>query len=87
MSEKPPKPSNPARLPPVPVPPTPARPNVSYRLPTLRVGQHLVRLVDLLEALLGGGIRVDVRVPLLGELAEGALDLGVEAPRSTPRTW
>src|SRR6185436_1230993 len=46
-------------------------------LPTIRVGQDLVRLVDLLEPLLGGRFIVHVRVPLLGELAEGALDLGV----------
>ena len=46
-------------------------------LTTLRVGQDLVGLVDLLEPLLGLGVRVDVGVPLLGELAEGALDLGV----------
>ena len=46
-------------------------------LAAIRVGQHLVRLVDLLEALLRRGVRVDVGVPLLGELAERPLDLGV----------
>src|SRR4051812_6345012 len=45
--------------------------------PALRVGQDLVRLVDLLEPLLRFGIAVDVRVPLLGGLAERGLDLGV----------
>ncbi len=43
----------------------------------LGVGQDLVGLVDLLELFLRGRIRVDVGVPLLGELAVGALDLGV----------
>src|SRR6185436_13624163 len=42
-------------------------------LPLLRVGQHAVSLVDLLEPLIGAGFRVDVRMPLLGQLAEGAL--------------
>ena len=46
-------------------------------LSAVRVGQHLVRLVDLLEALLRRRVRVDVGVPLLGELAERPLDLGV----------
>ena len=46
-------------------------------LAALRVGQDLVGLVDLLEPLVRRRVRVDVRVPLLGELAEGALDLGV----------
>ena len=41
--------------------------------PPVRIGQDLVRLVDLLEAFLGLGLRVDVGMPLLGELAEGAL--------------
>ena len=47
------------------------------RLPALRVGQHLVGLVDLLEALVRLGRGVDVGVPLLGELAERALDVVV----------
>ena len=46
-------------------------------LAAVRVGQHLVGLVDLLEALLRRGVRVDVGVPLLGELAERSLDLGI----------
>ena len=57
-------------------------------LAPLGVAEDLVGLVDLLEAVLRGGIRVDVRVPLLGELAEGALDLGVvgaSARRRAPR--
>ena len=45
--------------------------------PSIRVGQDLVGLVDLLELFLRGRIGVDVGVPLLGQLAEGALDLGV----------
>ncbi len=45
--------------------------------PSIRVGQDLVGLVDLLELFLRGRIRVDVGVPFLGQLAEGALDLGV----------
>ena len=51
-------------------------------LAALWVGQDLVRLVDLLEPKVGAGLRVDVRVGLLGEPAEGALDLGV---RGIPR--
>ena len=46
-------------------------------LPALRVAEDLVGLVDLLEPLLRLGVRVDVRVPLLGELAERALDRGI----------
>jgi len=46
-------------------------------LPSLRVGQDLVGVVDLLEPLLGLRLRVDIGVPLLGELAEGALDISV----------
>ena len=46
-------------------------------LPALRVGQDLVGVVDLLEPLLGLRLRVDIGVPLLGELAEGALDISV----------
>ena len=77
MSEKPPKPAAPSKPPSVPVP-RDARPAEHVvRLPALRVGQDLVRLVDLLEARLRLGILVDVGVPLLGEPAEGALDLGV----------
>src|SRR5664280_1587947 len=55
----------------------PGRPEHVVRLAALRVGQDLVRLVDLLEALVGPGVAVDVRVPLLGQLAEGALDLRI----------
>ena len=47
------------------------------RLPAPRIGQDLVGLVDLLEAFLGSRIRVHVGVPLLGELAECLLDVGV----------
>ena len=46
-------------------------------LAPLGIGEDLVGLVDLLEPLRGGRVRVDVGVPLLGELAEGALDRGV----------
>ena len=46
-----------------------------HDLPLLRVGQHLVRRRDLLEALLRRRVRVDVRVQLPGELAVGPLDL------------
>ena len=77
MSEKPPKPLEPGAA-------RAARPAVDagpaervVARPALRVGQDLVGLVDLLEPLLGRRVRVDVRVPLLGELAERALDLGV----------
>ena len=55
----------------------PGRPEHVVRLAALRVGQDLVRLVDLLEALVGPRVAVDVRVPLLGQLAEGALDVRV----------
>src|SRR5262245_20782031 len=47
------------------------------RLATLRVGEDLVGLVDLLEALSSGRVGVDVGVPLLGQLPEGLLDVGV----------
>jgi hypothetical protein len=46
-------------------------------LAPLGIGQDLIGLVDLLEPLDRLGFGVDVRVPLLSELAEGALDLGV----------
>ena len=52
-------------------------PECVVALTTLRVGQDLVGLAGLLEPGLGLGVLVDVRMPLLGELAEGALDLGV----------
>src|ERR1035437_182555 len=41
------------------------------------IGQDLVGLVDLLEPPHRLGLGVDVGVPLLGELAEGALDVGL----------
>src|SRR3990170_9144216 len=45
-------------------------------LPLVRVGEHLVGAVDLLEALLGPGVAgVDVRVVLAGEPAERLPDL------------
>ena len=44
-------------------------------LPLLGVAQHVVRPRDLLEPLLGGGVRVDVGVQLAGQLAVGLLDL------------
>ena len=46
-------------------------------LPLLRVGQHLVRRRDRLEALLRVGVGVDVGVQLAGQLAVGLLDLVV----------
>src|SRR5829696_8478500 len=46
-------------------------------LAALRIGEDLVGLVDLLEPCLRLGLLVHVRVPLLREAAEGALDLGV----------
>ena len=54
----------------------------------LRVGEDLVRLGGLLEALLGGLVaRVLVRVELVGELAVGALQLlGSSRVRETPST-
>ena len=95
MSENPPKPSNPA--PPPPAPRRRARPvrTCRTRCRRSRVGQDLVGLVDLLEPLLGSRIGVDVRMPLLGELAEGALDVGVATRcarrrgpgRSRARSW
>ncbi len=44
------------------------------RCTTLGVGQHLVRLRRLAEALLGIGLLRDVGMELAGELAEGPLD-------------
>src|SRR5262249_7632526 len=43
--------------------------------PGLRIGQHVVRLGDLLEPILGSGIFVDVGMVLAGQLAVGLLDL------------
>src|SRR5262249_42737526 len=43
--------------------------------PGLRIGQHVVRLGDLLEPVLGSGILVDVGMVLAGQLAVGPLDL------------
>ena len=75
MSPKPWKPPWPPKPPNGSKPPSAGSrvPEHVIGLPALRVGQHLVRLVDLLEAgvrLLGG---IHVGVPLLGELAERAL--------------
>ena len=49
-------------------------------LAALRVRQDLVGLVDLLEPGVGRRVLAHVRVPLLGELAERALDLGLRRP-------
>src|SRR4029078_3969417 len=46
-------------------------------LAALSIRQDLVGLVDLLEALGGARLRVHVRVPLLRQLAERLLDVGV----------
>ena len=46
-------------------------------LPALGIGEDLVRLVDLLEPFGGGGFGADVRMPLLRQLAKGALDVRV----------
>src|SRR5271166_3599509 len=43
--------------------------------PGLRIGQHVVRLGDFLEPVLGSGILVDVGMVLAGQLAVGLLDL------------
>ena len=43
--------------------------------PGLRIGQHVVRLGDFLEPILGSGIFVDVGMVLAGQLAVGLLDL------------
>ncbi len=54
-------------------------------LAPLRVGEHLVGLRRLLELLLGGGVvRVDVRMELPGEAAEGPLHLRVGGPTLEP---
>ena len=45
--------------------------------PLLRVGQHLVGAADLLELLLRPRVGVDVGVQVAGQLAVGALDVGV----------
>ena len=51
----------------------------------LRVGEDLVGLRELLEALLGAGVVVvDVRVVVAGETAVGLLDLRLRRPRDTP---
>jgi len=47
------------------------------QLPCLRVREHLVRLRDLAEALLGVGLLRHVRVQLAREPPEGLLDVGV----------
>jgi hypothetical protein len=45
------------------------------------VAEHLVGLLDLLEALLGGLVaRVDVGMELSGQPAVGLLDLGLRGP-------
>ena len=46
-------------------------------LPTLGIGQDLIGLVDLLEAVVRACRGADVRMPLLGEPAEGPLDVAV----------
>ena len=51
----------------------------------LRVGQHVVRLVDLLEPLLGAGVLVDVGVVGAGQLAVGLLDLVGRRVAARPR--
>ena len=87
MSEKPPKPSNPA-----PAPRAarrhPARPARTCRSGSAARGSDRTWYASLisLKRSCAAGSGVDVRVPLLGELAEGALDVGVERGRSTPRT-
>ena len=54
-------------------------------LPLLGVGEHLVGDGDLLEALLGGGIRVGVGVQLPRQAPVGALDVvGRGVPRAPP---
>src|SRR5207248_1273646 len=53
------------------------RPEQVVALASLRVRQDLVRLVDLLELDGRLGLGVDVRMPLLGKLPVGLLDLGV----------
>ena len=70
--------------PPNPSKPGPGRPAIDARAPEhvvalapVGVGQDLVGLAGFLESGRRLGILVDVGVPLLGELAEGALDLGV----------
>ena len=55
----------------------PGPPEHVVALAALRIGQDLVGLVDLLEPLVRRRVGVDVGMPLLGELAEGALDVGV----------
>ena len=78
MSEKPPNPSKPPAPPAPPAPPsTPGSPEHVVALAALRIGQDLVGLVDLLEPFVGLWVGVDVGMPLLGELAKGALDVGV----------
>ena len=55
-------------------------------LALLGVGQDGVRLVDVLEPLLGGLVAgVPVGMVLARELAEGLLDVGLRAPAGTPR--
>jgi hypothetical protein len=55
----------------------PGPPEHVVRLPALGIGEDLVRLVDLLEAIVRLVGLVDIGVPRLGELAEGALDVRV----------
>ena len=83
MSENPPNPSKPGAGPAGAVDARP--PEHVVALAALGIAEDLVRLVDLLEPLLGLRLGVDVRVPLLGELAEGALDLGVASRRARRR--
>ena len=54
-------------------------------LAALRIGEDLVGLVDLLEARVSIRVGVDVGVPLLGQLPEGALDLFVAGAALKPQ--
>ena len=66
----------------------PAWPKLVVAGPLLRIGEDVVGLGDLLEALLGGLVaRVLVGVELVGELAVGGLELlAGRASRATPST-
>ena len=66
--------------------PEPGVPEAVVRRAALRVGEDLVRLGDLAEALVGVRGRRDIRVELARERAERTLDLRADAPRCTPST-